>query len=240
MKPLALPASVEERLAGWMRIQESRRAAAAPHQPRPTVTLSRQYGCEGFPLAVRLQELFQEATGEPWHIFDKELLERVSEDEKISMQLLSHLEEPSRYLEAFGFHPRGDITTDQAMGKLAIYMLHFAREGNAIIVGRAGAVVCHKLENCFHFRLEAGLDWRVAALARRMGISRREAIERETAQTRLRDHFVRTYLGIDLKSDASFFDAVFNNERHRAEDIAAAILAYVKSAWPRAQTWARK
>lgn len=227
MGTLALPASVEERLAGWVRIQEGRRAGV-PAAVRPAVTLSRQYGCDGFLLATRLQERLQADTHEPWHIFDKELLERVAQDERISMQLLRHLEEPSRYLEAFGFHPRGRVTTDQAMAKLAVYMLHFAREGNAIIIGRAGAVVCHKLENCFHFRLEASLDWRIANLARRMDISRKEALEREKAQTRLRDHFVQGYLGAPL--EGSYFDAVFNNERHSVEAIAAAICAYLGQA----------
>jgi len=52
---LTLPASVEERLSGWMRIQERRAAAPAKARPRPCVTISRQFGCEGFPLAVRLQ-----------------------------------------------------------------------------------------------------------------------------------------------------------------------------------------
>jgi hypothetical protein len=230
MKTLALPASVEERLAGWARIQEARRVAApGAHRARPAVTISRQYGCDGFLLASRLQALFQKDSGEPWHIFDKELLDQVARDERISLQMLRHLEEPSRYLEAFGFHPRGAVTTDQAMAKIAIHILHFAREGNAIVVGRAGAVVCHRLENCFHFRLEASLDWRVANLARLLDITRKEAIEREKAQTRLRDHFVQGYLGADLHG--SWFDGVFNNERHSLDDIAASIFGYVKSAW---------
>jgi cytidylate kinase len=228
---LSLPVSVEERLAGWVRIQEARRAATpAKAKPRPTVTISRQYGCEAFPLALRLQARFEQAMGEPWHLFDKELLEKVSQDERISLQVLRTLEEPSRYLEDFGFHPRGTVTTDQALNKIALHILHFAREGNAIIVGRGGAVVCKKLDNCFHFRLEAGLDWRVASLVRRLGITRREALERERAQSRLRDHFIQEYLGAAIAS-ASFYDAVFNNERHSVEEIAAAIFAYVKSGW---------
>jgi len=231
MKSLSLPSSVEERLTGWMRIQEARqRVEPAKGKPRPTVTLSRQFGCEGFPLALRLQVLFQEAMGEPWHIFDKELLDKVSLDEHISLQLLRHLEEPVRYLEDFGFHPRGEVTTDQALAKIAVHLLHFAQEGNAIIIGRGGAVVCQKLPNCFHFRLEAELDWRVASLARRLGISRREAVERERAQTRLRDRFIQEYMGAD-PAHGTYYDGVFNNGRHTVDEVAAAIFAYVKAGW---------
>jgi cytidylate kinase len=232
MRPdLTLPASVEERLSGWMRIQERRAAAPAKARPHPCVTISRQFGCEGFPLAVRLQQLFEQASGESWSIFDKVLIERMAQDEEIALTMLKDLEDPARYLESFGFHPRGSFTSDEAFAKMAVSILHFAQDGNAIIVGRGGAILCRKLENAFHFRLEAGLDWRVAGLARRMGIAVREAAELERTQSRLREHFVRQYLGVDV-AEWSFYDAVFNNERHGVEAIADAIFAYVKRGWP--------
>ena len=227
---LTLPASVEERISGWIRIQERRAAAPARAQPRPCVTISRQFGCEGFPLSVRLQELFEQASGEPWSIFDKVLIERMAQDEEVALRMMDSFEDPARYLEAFGFHPRGAFTSDEAFHRMAVSVLHFAKEGNAIIVGRGGAVLCRRLENCFHFRLEAGLEWRVAGLVRRMGISPREAADLEKVQSRRRAQFVREYLGADV-ADWSFYDAVFNNERHGVEEIAAAILAYVRHGW---------
>jgi len=232
MRPdLTLPASVEERLSGWMRIQERRAAAPAKARPRPCVTISRQFGCESFPLAVRLQQLFEQASGEAWSIFDKVLIERMAQDEELALTLLKSLQDPARYLESFGFHPRGNFTSDEAFAKMAVSILHFAQDGNAIIVGRGGAILCRKQENAFHFRLEAGLDWRVAGLARRMGIAAKEAAELERTQSRLREHFVREYLGVDV-ADWSFYDAVFNNERHGVEAIADGIFAYVKAGWP--------
>ena len=231
MRPaLTLPVSVEERLSGWMRIQERRAGAPARSAPRPCVTISRQFGCEGFPLAIRLQQLFEQATGEPWSIFDKVLIEKMAQDEEVALKLLNTLEDPARYLEDFGFHPRGAFTSDEAFARMAASMLHFARDGNAVIVGRGGAILCRKLENCFHFRLEAGLDWRLAGLAARMGLSRGEAVALEKTQSRLRERFVREFLGADA-ADRSHYDAVFNNERHGVEAIAGAILAYVQRGW---------
>jgi cytidylate kinase len=230
MRPnLTLPSSVEERISGWVRIQERRAAATAKICPRPCVTISRQFGCEGFPLSLRLQQLFEQATGEPWSIFDKVLIERMAQDEEVSLRLLGALEDPARYLEDFGFHPRGVFTSDEAFARMAASVVHCARDGNAIIVGRGGAILCRKLENCFHFRLEASLDWRVAGLARRMGITPREAQDLEKTQSRLREQFLREYLGADAAA-GSCYDAVFNNERHGVEAIAAAILAYVRGA----------
>jgi hypothetical protein len=228
---MTLPPSVEERLSGWMRIKERYQPQTpAKARPRPTVTISRQFGCEGFPLALQLQKLFEQASGEPWSIFDKELIERVARDEQISLQLLSHLEEPVRFLEAYGFHPRGKVTTDEAFAKIAVHLIHFAKEGNAIIVGRGGSILCQPLDNCFHFRLEAGLEWRLGSLVRRLGLTRKAAADLEKSQTKARDHFVREHLGVN-GAEQPLYDAVFSNERHGVEAIAAAILGYVKCGW---------
>jgi hypothetical protein len=213
-----------------MRIQERQSGAPAKARRRPAITLSRQCGCEGFPLALRLQELLEPATGEPWHIFDKDLIERLAREENIPRRLLQSLEDPARYLEAFGFHPRGAVTSDEAFARLAVSILHLAREGNAIIVGRGGAILCHKLDNCFHFRLEASLDWRVGSMVRRLGVTSREAEAQERTASRQRDRFIREALGPEV-ADRVFYDAVFNNERHSVEEIAAAILAYVQRGW---------
>jgi hypothetical protein len=227
---LKLPSSVEERISGWVHIQERRGEAPAKEHPRPCVTISRQVGCDGLELSARLLELFQQSTGEHWSIFDKAMLEKMAADEAVALRLVDSFEDPARYLEAFGFHPRGAFTTDEAFSKVAVSILHFAREGNAIIVGRGSSVLCRRLDNCFHFRLEAGLDWRVASLARKMGISPREAADLEKHQNRRRAQFVREYLDADM-DDWSFYDAVFNNERHGLEEIAQSILAYVRCGW---------
>lgn len=225
---LSLPTSVEERISGWVRIQGALQAKLAERSRRhPTLTISREFGCEGFPLSLRLQQLFQQATGEPWSILDRALLEWVAQDREVPLQLLEHLENPIRYLESFGFHPRGAITATDAFAKLAACLFHFARAGNAIIIGRGGAILCQGLDNCFHFRLQASEAWRIDCLVRRLGISPREAEAMAKHEGRQRDHFVRTSLGADV-ADPVYYDAVFNNGRHGVEPIAAAILDYVR------------
>ena len=228
---LTLPTEVEQRISGWVRIQERQAWRRAKARRRPAVTISRQFGCEGFPLSLNLQERLARATGEPWHIFDKIFIEKLAQDEEVALKLLRDLEDPARYLEAFGFHRRGPSTSGEQFSRMAVAVLRVATEGNAIIVGRGGAVLCRQLENCFHFRLEAGLDWRIGALVRRMGIGRAEAEALERTESRLRERFLRDYLGVEA-GDRGHYDAVFNNERHSVEEVAAAICAYVQSAWP--------
>jgi len=101
--------------------------------PRPRPGSARQCGCEGFPLALRLQALLEKATGERWHIFDKDLIERLVQEEHIPRQLLQTLEDPARYLEAFGFHPRGAVTSDEAerhsVEEIAAAILAYVQSG---------------------------------------------------------------------------------------------------------------
>lgn len=221
-----LPPSVEERLAGWAQIQERRTLAPLPARPPATLTISRQFGCEGFPLALRLQARLESATGLAWSILDKALLEKVAQDEGISMRLLSDLGGATRYLEAFGFHPNGAVTQEQAFAKVARSLVQVARQGRAIIVGQGGAILCRGMEHAYHFRLEAGFEWRVEAIMRGRGLDRAAAEREVKIRTRMRDQFIRQVLDADV-GDRSHYDAVFNNERHSVDQIAAAIEAYV-------------
>ena len=71
--------SIEQRETGWLQIRE-RLARNAREVAHPTITISREFGCEGHALAQRLKELLDEASTEPWHVFDKALVEKVAED----------------------------------------------------------------------------------------------------------------------------------------------------------------
>ena len=90
-KPFSsLTPSVEHRLSAWEQIQYRLTHQDGP-RIRPTITLSRQFGCEGFALAERVKALFEEASGEAWNIYDNALVEQVARDEAISLRLLRNL-----------------------------------------------------------------------------------------------------------------------------------------------------
>ena len=229
-RPLSsLPPSIEHRLSGWIRIQERLSQHEEP-RIRPTITLSRQFGCEGFPLAERLKILMEESSAEPWNIYDKTLLEKVALEEGISMDLLKKLGDITRRLEALGLNAPGHVTHDAAFEKVAKYLLEIAKVGNAVIVGRGGAILCHELKNSFHFRLEASFEWRVQSIMKRLELPQKEAEETVKTNSKLRDKFISQCLGANV-GDLQHYDAVFNNERHSVEAMAQAITAYVKQAW---------
>ncbi len=230
-KPLtSLIPGIEARLSGWAAIQE--RLARAPREKqRPTITLSREFGCEGYPLAECLKARMEAATGEPWGLYDKALIEKVALDEGISMSTLRNLGDRSRELEVLGLMPDGYHTHDEAFAKVAKYLIQIAQVGNAIIVGRGGAILCRSLANCYHVRLVADFAFRASTLARRLEMPLKEAEALVKENERVRDRFISEQLGADIR-DVAHYDVVFNNARHSTGAMAAAIQAYVAEAAP--------
>ncbi len=220
---------IEQRLAGWMKIQE-RHVSPAGIKLRPAITLSRQFGCSGYPLAERLKTLFEDASGEPWSIFDKSLIEMVAKQEGISLSLLKRLGDMSRVIETFGLHSPRLVTHDLAFDKVARHLVQIAKLGNAIMVGRGAAILCNRFPNCYNFQLIGSHDWRVSNYAQQMGLSRGEAEIEVVVNGERRDKFVNHCLGEDV-ADPRFYDAIFNNDRHGVEEISHAILAFVRNAW---------
>lgn len=221
--------SIEQRESGWMHIRER---LAHPHQApsRPSVTISRQYGCEGYPLAQRLKVLLEEASGQPWNLFDKALMDKVASDEKLSRQLLNHLGDESHAQDVLKTH-FGHLTHEDAYAKVVKHLVQIATAGGAILVGRGGAVACQDLKNCFHFRLVGSLGFRAAAIARRLEQPLAEAEKQVRTQSKLREKFISECLHADITS-SRWYDAVFNNERQSVETIAQACLRMVISGWP--------
>ena len=221
--------SVERRLSTWVGITEQR-AASAPPGSRPTITISRRFGCEGYPLCEQLKTRLEEHTGETWNIYDKALLELVSQDENLSMKVLSDLGNPSSSADSIGFLVPGYLRQSEVFKHIPKYILRIAQAGNAIIVGRGGAIITQKLDNCYHFRLEADLDFRVAMIAARMEISEKEARRLVKENEKTREKFLEAFLHRS-PTDAAVYDAIYNNARQGVVEIAHSIVAYVTEAW---------
>lgn len=225
----SLSPSISNRLSAWQNIQDHVSKAETP-RVRPTITLSREFGCEGFVLADALKTQLEQASGEPWNVYDKTLLEAVAKEQGIALDTLTRLGETARSFEKLGITPPEYHQHAEAFRVLAQRLVQFATIGNAIIMGRGGAMLCQSLPNCFHVRIEANLDWRVKSMAARLDMSEAEARHFVTSHASAREEFLREQLRVD-PHDRSFFHLTLNNARSSVPAMAAAVLAYARTTW---------
>ena len=226
--------SIELRERAWLQARE-RLARTHPAPILPSITISREYGCEGYPLAQHLKRLLEEASGKPWTIFDKALVDKVASDEQLSRELLGHLGDESHAQDVLRAH-FGYLTHDDAYARLLKHIVPLAAAGCAIIVGRGGAIACQDLKNCFHVRLVGGFAFRATSMARRLELPLGEAEELVRTQSELRETFISRCLGADVTA-TRWYDATFNNERQSVEAIAQACLRMVNTGWPDKDTF---
>jgi cytidylate kinase len=202
-------------------------AAAKKRPPGPTITLSRQFGCEAYPLADRLKALMEEKTGAMWTILDKALLEEMARSLDVSeIVALGGWEKP-RFLDDFfaTFSPRWKTEKDH-FRRLTTDIAMLAAHGNAIIVGRGAAIITQSLSNCYHFRISGTLEFRIGSIAKRLGCNHAEAAETVAREEKRRDKFIRDFLDSDA-NDLSFYHLVFNNDKNSVERMARTIAGYL-------------
>ena len=222
--------SVEMRLGSLLEFNRRRgMEASSPHKrkARRTITISREFGCEAYPVAERLRETMEKKSGETWVLLDKSLLEEVARDNDLSANVMNSLGEKSRILDEIlaTFSSRWKSEKDYYR-VLCRHLISLAEQGNVIIVGRGSSIVTQPLKNCFHFRMFASPGFKVRSIARRLGIEAEEA-ERIIAQRqKQRDNFIRDFLDRDAH-DLSCYHLVFNNDKNDFETIARTIAEYV-------------
>lgn len=218
-----LAPNIEKRMSAWSAIQE-RLSREQPSKPRPAVTISREYGAEAYPLAETLKELLEQKTGDLWTIFDKTLIERVSRDTALSERFLSNLGSASKPIDDImgTLMPRW-TTHNEAYRLLARQVIALATQGNAIIVGRGGAVLTQRFSNCFHFRLVAPLEFRIQSIKRRLNIPFEEARTLVIESQKVRDKFIESFLNCSI-ADPRYYHCIFDSSKSRTTSIARSIL----------------
>lgn len=223
--------SVDLRIGSLEEYNRQQKLKAGPnrHKPkaRPCLTLSREYGCEGYPVAERLREILMTKSGEEWVLIDRAVLEEVARRHNISEDILKGAGEKNRILNEIlaTFSPRW--TSDQDCFRLLCrHVVSLAEQGNVIILELGGAIITRHFENAHHFRLYAPQSFKVKTIARRLNISHNQAEQIVEKQQAVRDRFTLDFLGRD-DHDAGHYDLLFNNEKNSPEKIAMTIAGHV-------------
>jgi len=193
----------------------------------PTITISREFGCEAYPTAELLLEILVKKTGQGWVIIDKGLLEEIARDNNLSEEILKHLGEKNQFLDEMlaTFSPRWKSDRD-AFSLLSQHITALAGIGNVIIVGQTSAFITQPMKNCFHFRLFASAGFKNNSIRRRLGITEDEAEKLIARRQKQRDHFFVNFCDRD-PYDMSLYNLLFNNDHNIPEKIANTIVEYV-------------
>lgn len=215
-------------LEEYNRVQKEK--AAIKHKrskPRPCITISRQYGCQGYPVAEYLAELMQQKTNEPWVLIDKAVLDEVAKCNNISRDILESLGEKNRRLDDIlsTFSPRWTHSQD-CFRLLCKHVVSLAEQGNVIIMEMGGAIITRHFEHVWHFRLYGSHDFKVQTIASRLGIEFEDAEKLVVRQQKQRDSFTRDFLDQN-DHDPLLYNILFNNDHAGPEKIAQVIAAFV-------------
>lgn len=224
--------SIEQRLAGLVEVTRrnlSGYSVSPEGKPAPAITLSREFGCEGYIVAERLKEILDKRTGASWQIMDKALLSKVAEDHQLSEEIFHSLGKRNSFIDDVisTFSPQWKTDKDY-FRLLCRQITALAEQGNVILVGRGGAIVTEHMPNCRHFRLVASLPFKIRSIAERTGLTKEDAEALILRKQKEREGFIRDFLGKDI-SDPLHYHLVFNNDRNRPERIASIIADYVLS-----------
>jgi cytidylate kinase len=229
---LSLVPSIDERISDWI---ESKRRDQIEHRKRLncfTITLSREIGCEAYPLAFKLKELLEKSTEEDWNIFDRAFIEKLRVENGLNEEILFYLDKRSEFIEnLIAKRQPSWKNKSEAYKFLAKAVYSISCEGRAIIIGCGAAMITQDIRRAYHFRLIASENFKIKSIARRNVVHYNEAKKVLSARHNERKRFFMNFLQSEIV-DLNDFHAVYNNDKLSVEKITDNILATIKSLQP--------
>ena len=218
-------------IASSMKVVNS--PADSPKGVVPFITISRQAGVGGPKLADRLAAALNEndKSERPWHVFDRELVEKVAADHEISQSLIDAMDESDHswindVLAGMKATGRTESTQFNVYRRVAETVVGLAEAGKVVIVGRGGANICQAMPGGVHIRLVAPIEWRIEKLAETEKISESRAARRVRDLDENRESFFTRFWGKDAL-EPERYTVTFNAARVSEEQVVEAVLALV-------------
>lgn len=211
--------------------QKDRGAAGAVAHP-PFVTLSRQAGAGAETVAALLADKLNAGLGpdeQPWVVFDKNLIDRVLEDQNLPQAIADLVREDKDTTiqalvgELLGLHP----SMWTIFHHTSDTVLKLARLGRCILVGRGGSIITAKLKGGVHARLVGPEHVRLVHLKSHFKMDDKEAAKYLHDHDTGRRRYIKTNFDRDIE-DPLLYHAVLNTGLlgfEGAADTIAAMLA---------------
>jgi len=209
----------------------SENAMSASNIPR-VITISREYGCPGIPIANEISKALTASKNTEWSVIDKQIINQAAEEFEIPAHLIERIakSKPKGIFEelflAFSdIHLPSDIKIKKTIARI---LRTVALHGNVVILGRGGAVLSRDIENSLHVHLHANPSWRVGRVKKLENLSSdAEAMGRigivDQERLFLRNYFAGESLGENI------FDVSYNCEYLTQDQIVQSILQLAKA-----------
>jgi cytidylate kinase len=207
--------------------EEIERRLKKDTQYRPVITVSREPGSGGRPIA----KLLAKKMG--FTFYDKTLIEQVAARMKVTPDKLTRVDEKSRSglvdLVHNIFNP--DYVSDEAYFRnFSQVILQLAHKGGAIIVGRGGNFIVPQVYS-LRVQVVAPYRLRVARAVQFEHIDRDEARERIRKVTADRMNYIKQYFGKNITAP-KYYDLTINTTFFNLEQSADLILRAYKQKFP--------
>ncbi len=199
-----------------------RREITNPETPYRFITIARDVGSMGDTVAAGLAQHLG------WHVFDKEIVDFIAQDNHVREDLVRELDERSQSLihdmvqrlllmaEGISF---GNEEYHEALLRTLAYL---AARGHAIIIGRGGAYALQGGPG-LHVRVIASAEKRVSRLAARWKVSPEEARRRMHEVDVQRRGYIQHHFRQNLDLPY-FYDLICNTDHMTTEQAIHAVL----------------
>ena len=195
-------------------------------EPGPYITISRQWGCDGYGLGQILAEKLNQRDDQGrWKVYYKELLKQLAEDTGLTEEMLEkeRKSKPSLLKDFLrGLKKNGIPDGYEIRNKITMMVRTVAFEGHAIIIGQGGTAAAADLANGLSVRVEAPRDWRIARVCRRDNLSKQVAVAKIAEIESGREHLRKIYEQQNSREPA--FNLVFDNAMFSNDVIAEMIV----------------
>ncbi len=200
-------------------------------EKKPFITISREFGSEGWILAQELERKLNDMKkfDPPWMAYNKEVISMVEKSNNLSAKLVESLEKPAnRSIEEFFENYFSSRPPRIAIfKKTARTIKSLASHGHVIIVGRGGCFVTQGMEKGFHVRIVAPFGWRVEQIMQQKNISKEESEQLVRKMEKERDTFIKDYFFTDVW-DPHYYHLVINSAGFKLNDAAELIISAMK------------
>ena len=182
----------------------------------PCITISRQTGAGAKPVCeklIQIMDSYSEPEGISWAFFDKNLIEKILDDNKLPKQISEFMKEGKyKHLNSAVYELLGLKPSEWTLiHKTTETILQLARMGNVVIVGRGANIITSKLKNAFHVRLVASIEKRVEHMMSLLGLNEKEALNHIKKVDENRKKYIKSYFNADF-DDPLLYHLVLNTD----------------------------